>query len=404
MRFLLGLLGPTLTHDRFLADRHFGGLDGVRAIAALAVVGFHFSGPAPMFAGGWLGVHMFFVLSGFLITTLLLREEAATGRISLLGFWVRRIFRIAPAYYAALLGSVLLLKWNGVYEAAGGPQAINWFLTFNPELAPSFMNFTQAWTIGIEQKFYLVWPLLGFVLLPLLGIALGGAGRVRAAACVLILPAMLWLIWHHNISWVHYVAILLGCGVALMMHARPTFRVLSLLSSRVVQVALVVALYWVQSHSAELTARWAGPEQLILIFSVLCALSLPSLCGRTEISRVLSLTPFKWLGERSYSIYLFQVIAGHFVAMALPDWRNDLHKTAVVLVVVVMIADFVYRFVERPGIQVGRWLASWLAAHPLRRRGGSATPTEGVPAVGDVLPVGAAPERPRQDSNLQPTD
>lgn len=404
MRFLLGLFGPTLTHDRFLVDRHFGGLDGVRAIAALAVVGFHFSGPAPMFAGGWLGVHMFFVLSGFLITTLLLREEAATGRISLLGFWVRRIFRIAPAYYAALLGSVLLLKWNGVYEAAGGPEAITWFLTFNPELAPSFMNFTQAWTIGIEQKFYLVWPLLGFVLLPLVGVALGSAARARAVACALILPAMLWLIWHHNISWVHYVAILLGCGVALMMHARPTFRVLSLLSSRVVQVALIVALYWVQSHSAELTARWAGPEQLILIFSVLCALGLPSLCGRTEVSRVLAITPFRWLGERSYSIYLFQVIGGHFVAMALPAWPNNLHKTLVVLVVVVMIADFVYRFVERPGIQAGRWLASWLAAHPLRRRPAAQVPVEAVPAVGDVLPVGAAPQRPRQDSNLQPTD
>ncbi|CUR56443.1 putative Acyltransferase [metagenome] len=401
MRFLLG---PTLTHDRFLADRHFGGLDGVRAIAALAVVGFHFSGPAPMFAGGWLGVHLFFVLSGFLITTLLLREEAATGRISLLGFWVRRIFRIAPAYYAALLGSVLLLKWTGVYEAAGGPQAIKWFLTFNPELAPSYMNFMQAWTIGIEQKFYLVWPLVGFVMLPLLGAALGGTSKVRGVACALILPAMLWLIWHHTMFWVHYVPIFLGCIVAVMMHTRPTFRIVSLLSSRAVQLGLIAALYWVQSHSAELTARWAGQEQLIIIFALLCALSLPSLCGRTEVSRVLSLTPFKWLGERSYSIYLFQVIAGHFVAMALPDWRNDLHKTAVVLVVVVMIADFVYRFVERPGIQVGRWLASWLAAHPLRRRDGSATPTEAVPAVGDVLPVGAAQERPRQDSNLQPTD
>ena len=105
---------------------------------------------------------------------------------------------------------------------------------------------------------------------------------------------------------------------------------------------------------------------MILLFSLLCALSLPSLCGRTEISRVLALAPFTWLGERSYSIYLFQVIGGHFVSMALPDWRNDLHKTLVVLVVTIMIADFVYRFVERPGIQVGRRIARWLAAHPIR--------------------------------------
>ena len=136
---------------------------------------------------------------------------------------------------------------------------------------------------------------------------------------------------------------------------------------------------------------------MILLFSLPCALSLPSLCGRTEISRVLALAPFKWLGERSYSIYLFQVIGGHFVSMALPDWRNDLHKTLVVLVVTIMIADFVYRFVERPGIQVGRLIARWLAAHPIRRRTTSAAP---VPAVGEVPSLDDELERPRQDSNL----
>ena len=192
-----------------------------------AVVGFHLSGPAPMFAGGWLGVHMFFVLSGFLITTLLLREEETTGRISLLGFWVRRIFRIAPAYYAAFLGSYLLLRWGGVWEAAGGPEALRYFLTFNPEFSPSFINFEQAWTIGIEQKFYLVWPLLAFVLVPLLGAAVGGAGRVRAAA---------WLrdradhdvgdLAPQHLLGVHYVAILLGCGMALAMHSGLDLRAL----------------------------------------------------------------------------------------------------------------------------------------------------------------------------------
>jgi len=392
------LLGPTLTHESFRRDRHFGGLDGVRAIAALAVVGFHFSGPAPMFTGGWLGVHMFFVLSGFLITTLLLREEETTGRISLLGFWVRRIFRIAPAYYAAFLGSYLLLRWGGVWEAAGGPAAVPYFLTFNPEYSPSFINFQQAWTIGIEQKFYLVWPLLAFVLLPLLGAVVGGAQRVRAVAWLLIAPTAAWVIlWQHNLVGIHYTAILLGCGIALFMHIELTCRMLALLSSRVVQVALAIGVYYVQRHSFDLTVGWGGQGPVILLFALLCALSLPSLCGRTEISRVLALAPFKWLGERSYSIYLFQVIGGHFVSMALPDWRNDLHKTLVVLVVTIMIADFVYRFVERPGIQAGRQIARWLAAHPIRLR---TTPAAPVPAVGAVPSLDDELERPRQNSSL----
>ena len=94
-----------------------------------------------------------------------------------------------------------------------------------------------------------MWPLLAFVLVPLLGAAAGGAGRVRAAAWLLIAPTMVWAIWHHNISWVHYVAILLGCGMALAMHSGLTFRLFAPLSSRVVQVALAFGIYYVQNHS-----------------------------------------------------------------------------------------------------------------------------------------------------------
>jgi len=105
------LFSPTLSHDAFVSSTRFPAFDGVRAVAALMVVAYHFAGPNWTFLSGWLGVHLFFVLSGVLITTLLLREESANERVSLARFWIRHVFRILPAYYVALrliVGTILL--------------------------------------------------------------------------------------------------------------------------------------------------------------------------------------------------------------------------------------------------------------------------------------------------------
>src|SRR4051794_39111404 len=91
-----GSAGLPLDYDQFRGAHRFSSVDGVRGIAAVAVVMFHFGGPSFAWASGWLGVHVFFVLSGFIITTLALREEEKNGRISLRNFYVRRIFRIWP--------------------------------------------------------------------------------------------------------------------------------------------------------------------------------------------------------------------------------------------------------------------------------------------------------------------
>src|SRR6187551_1792962 len=95
---LSGMTTPT--HADYLAQRRFPGLDGLRAIAASMVVLFHFGGPD--IVQGWIGVHLFFVLSGFLITTLLLREHDRAGRVALVDFYLRRAFRILPVYFLVL--------------------------------------------------------------------------------------------------------------------------------------------------------------------------------------------------------------------------------------------------------------------------------------------------------------
>src|ERR1041384_6734577 len=142
-----------LTHADYLALRRFPALDGLRAIAAVLVVFFHYGGPDRL--QGWAGVQMFFVLSGFLITTLMLREERRNGRISLKEFYLRRGFRILPVYLVVLLVTAVASALYGTFTSNGIGPALKYFLTFSNEFADS-SPYGQSWSLGIEQKFYLV--------------------------------------------------------------------------------------------------------------------------------------------------------------------------------------------------------------------------------------------------------
>ena len=156
----------------------YAGLDGMRAIAVALVVVYHLFPQSPV-RGGFIGVDVFFVISGFLITTLLLRETAATGRIALGAFWQRRARRLLPALAAVVTvcataawfvgGDVLVrlgeqvlgaatFSYNWVSIAGGG----GYFSSAAPEL---FRNF---WSLAVEEQFYVLWPLVLplFLLLP----------------------------------------------------------------------------------------------------------------------------------------------------------------------------------------------------------------------------------------------
>ncbi|MEK8109623.1 acyltransferase [Micromonospora sp. M12] len=104
--------------------RRFPALDGLRAVAAIMVFAFHYGGPSWKWLTGWIGVHLFFVLSGFLITTLLLREEHRYGRVSLRAFYLRRFFRIMPVYLL-----VLFLTW-GLARLSGSAEAIEHLMKY----------------------------------------------------------------------------------------------------------------------------------------------------------------------------------------------------------------------------------------------------------------------------------
>ncbi|MDP4198845.1 MAG: acyltransferase [Bacteroidota bacterium] len=153
-------------YSRFREAKYFSSLDGLRAISILAVIWYHVPELRPIWKTGFLGVHLFFVISGFLITTLLLREKAQYGRISLRNFYLRRTLRIFPAYYLTLGLFFLLclsvpeLRRDGLGTYLHNLPSFltytsNWFV--NP-WGPGRVVFVPAWSLATEEQFYLFWP------------------------------------------------------------------------------------------------------------------------------------------------------------------------------------------------------------------------------------------------------
>jgi Predicted acyltransferases len=343
-------LTPRLQYDDFVGTQHFESFDGLRALAAILVIAYHFSGPSWPVSTGWLGVHLFFVLSGFLITTLLIREERRNGRVSLRDFWIRRVFRILPAYYVVLAITVGTILLQNQATEQGLLASIGWFATVNPDLAPTSLGFVVAWTIGVEQRFYLLWPVLAFV-------AVGVAGRRRVVVWAVATSTLLALTLLVSGSFVHYIVILMGCGLAMALHSRRGFAAARHLTSPLLTVGMIGVLL-AALLAAPALQRLSGSDVVaILVFGAAVTFALPGLIASRPIVRVLSARPLVWLGRRSYSLYLVQMVASG-VVLALFPFRGWEWNFGLTLGVAVLLADLLYRWVEKPGIELGRrWVA-----------------------------------------------
>ncbi|HEX9393047.1 MAG TPA: acyltransferase, partial [Gemmatimonadales bacterium] len=170
---------------RTLAGSRLPALDGLRAVAVFTVMIYHFGINA---VPGDLGVSAFFVLSGFLITWLLLKEHGATGDVSLRQFYTRRVLRIFPAYYAFIVLTYAADHLRGQAWPPGlAPSALFYLVNyFNALHGHPTTSIAHAWSLGIEEQFYLLWPLLLLVLLR------GGVARVARALVILIVVVVAW--------------------------------------------------------------------------------------------------------------------------------------------------------------------------------------------------------------------
>jgi peptidoglycan/LPS O-acetylase OafA/YrhL len=304
-----------LTHAEFLAMKRFPALDGLRAVAALLVVAFHFAGPNWRWLSGWTGVDVFFALSGFLITTLILREESNRGTVSLRAFYLRRVFRIMPVYYVVLLGMAGLYWLRGNYHGPDFSEQMPWYLTFTSEFAGGNFGgaFGLSWTLGIEQKFYLVWPLLAFGA----GIAFG---RFRSALTVGLLLITLTLGLLVKGMFINYFVILMGCLLAVLMHDKRGFALVRPLTRPAVGVVTVGLFVAAQMYVSAGVEYFGTEVPVIGIYALFVILLLPSLLNRGLATWLLSQKPMAFIGARSYSLYLVQFVA----SVVVTDWPPPL--------------------------------------------------------------------------------
>lgn len=330
--------------------RYNPALDGLRAVAVMLVFLFH--ARLPGFEAGFLGVDVFFVLSGYLITTLLLAELDRTGSIDWRRFVLRRLWRLAPAVVA--LCAVFLLVAPFVFPNARSP-VLDVFLTLSymSDLTVALLNQPQvlshSWSLSVEEHFYLFWPLVLLALWRL------GAGKLLATLAVLYLLASVWRVgvlasgadW-----WVVYFrldtrlsGLMFGACLAALCRvismAGLTERAKWLLVGGVVlAVALVRSGGWRDNGMLIYGVTAAEFATATLILTVVD--------GRGVVARLLSFAPLSWLGKLSYSLYLW-----HYpVLRYLRDYGDWQIALLLGLPVSLALAALSYATVERWGLKM----------------------------------------------------
>lgn len=353
--------GPP-AEDRF---RYVPFLDGLRAIAILSVLGFHKMGPISHAISDFFrfsGVDVFFILSGFLITSLLLQDLKDEGTVDLKWFYTRRTLRIWPMCFAVVIALLVLRKINWYTAGTAATFLINYDLAYN---WGNGIWVACLWSLGVEEQFYLFWPLalLLFRKRPL-AVSIGVIALVWAWRGARLLAGAHWLTVAASFD-LRLDVLMFGC-LAAILWARPETAALvrRALSPRWVPWVLVVlALGVAQTFSHPSVPGklrqfllWQLTMPLFFAFVSLFILSL--MCQQDHpIARFLSWSPLRALGVLSYSLYL---VHGHLfqeirLAVAGPPaygfkgvFREDVTVELLNFLGGLALATVCYYTIERP--------------------------------------------------------
>lgn len=358
--------------------RYITGLDGIRAIAVIMVLAYHLK--LALFKSGFLGVTVFFVLSGYLITGILISEVEEEGTIDLKNFWLRRIRRLVPAvmsmavviiFVSAVVNRIIFTK--GCKDFLVSVLGFNnWWQIFNKvsyfEAAGVPSPFTHCWSLAIETQFYLIYPLI------LLGIyklvksrGEGRANRGLLFAGVTLLLALISVILmivlfdpQQDASRVYYgtdtraFSLLFGALLAILWEYRMVPRRLSASVNMVLgSVSFAVLLVMTIAINGSSNFWYRGGQ---FVGTILTVLVIYTVSGRkTWLSRFLSNPVLKWIGDRSYSIYLWHY---PIILLISKGIKASWWITLIEIVLSVVLAELSYRFIETPirhGI-IGKYL------------------------------------------------
>lgn len=361
---------------------HWTALDGLRAVAVLAVIGIHVG----VLPGGYLGVDVFFVLSGFLITTLLVREwDAHGGRISFRNFYLRRALRLFPALGCVILAAAALAWALGV---AGGPgdrpyadatlAAIPWVIAFagnlNQVLHPGLVDaLGHTWSLAVEEQFYLLWP-AALVLLMRRRVS---RNRLALALALLAVAVMAYRGFlsaclgygHDRIYYAtdtHADGLLLGCALGLWLASpQPAWL-------RVAPAWSLRAAAWLAAVLLAVLFVFAGPASAAfaisgaVLASAVAVTAIVTGQAPMALNRPLASRWAVWLGRRSYGLYLWnplllaaaEAICSPYTGIfpAAMGTRRLVFAVALAVAIIgtFLVAGASYRFAELPALRLKR--------------------------------------------------
>ncbi len=343
------------------------GVDGLRALAVATVFIFHAGGE--WLPGGFLGVDFFLVISGYLITALLVAEYQTGGRIDLWRFWVRRVRRLIPALLLVVAGTLvamLILHWEEVARLKGVVLSAfvyvtNWYFIFTDvPYVEKFGRpnvFTHLWSLAVEEQFYLFWPLVMAVILVVLRLKPWVVGMVATLGAA----GSTWLAWYlydpYALPWrIYYgtdtraTALFVGIMGAILL---PPSRLKPLSSwalrwgMEVIGLVALAGVIWAMATIDGFEARLYQGGMLMLAVPTI-VLIIVSANPQSWMGRFWGMPPLVWIGARSYGIYLW-----HWPVLMLTRSGDDVNMSGAPLVTIqimlmVGIAALSYRFVEQP--------------------------------------------------------
>lgn len=371
---------PYTDHGGYIA-----GLDGLRALAVLSVIGYHIF--PQVVRGGYLGVDIFFVLSGFLISTLLIRELRKNSKIRLGAFWLRRARRLIPALVTLILivVPVALLVERDLLVGIG--RQVLGALTFSTnwlEIAhgSSYFDsttpilFKNFWSLAIEEQFYLLWPFLFILVLafmPKLSAALTAIGVLALTSGIL----MAILYDSENVTRVYYGTDthLFGLAIGILLAFSWADRSGMVLAKRtwvrfgkyfgLAALALILLAIFALPDDSPFAYRGG----ILLVSCLVVVLIAAMLQPGSILARVGELWILRWLGTRSYGLYLWHwpilVIAGAAFPVAVNSsgyWIRALVAIAITL----GICEASFRFIETPIRKAGFRNTGWKCVVALR--------------------------------------
>lgn len=299
-------------------------VDGLRAFSILLVMSFHHLGPATGWIGdklnGWAGVDLFFIISGFLITSILLKEKDRDGSFSLKNFYVRRWLRICPAYYVFLAFMFGFMLWRGIHDyasfAIAGLYLTNLDMSLGWGLLTARTGLIHTWSLSVEEQFYLLWPAtLLLVKDKSLKVVTAILAGVYAWRLFLVESGVPWMRISAGLD-TKLDSLMLGVLAALLWRIPSVqFSLKSFFSNAWAQLgtvgAVVAALFFLghpaTSDHSDLLQFWALRMPITLIgmtFLLFAVLSNPN----SKFGKLLSSKPLVWIGRLSYSLYLWHII------------------------------------------------------------------------------------------------